>query len=47
MLLSRCGDNNKISFEMAVQFSFVYCLGPEVHKIEEKIKAIAVEGAVG
>ena len=31
---------------MAMQFSFEYCIDPKVHKTEEDIKSIAVEGAI-
>ena len=30
----------------AMQFSFDYCIDPEVHKTKEEIKAIAVKGAI-
>ena len=32
---------------MALQLSFKYCIVPKVHKTEEDIKAIAVEGDMG
>ena len=30
-----------------MQFSFENCIDPKVHKTEEDIKAIAVEGSIG
>ena len=32
---------------MAMPFSFKHSIDPKVHKIEEDIKAIAVEGDIG
>ena len=31
---------------MAMQFSFEYCIVPKVHKSEEEINAIQIEGAM-
>ena len=33
-------------WNIAMQFSFKYCIDPKDHNPEEKYKAIAVEGAI-